>query len=161
MAALFGLHPLHVESVAWISERKDVLSTLFFMLTLLAYYHYVQRPTPLRYVSVFLALALGLMSKPMLVTAPLVLLLLDYWPLNRMRVRQIEPAPTSPLSRATPRKRWTKIRNLQELPRRRRAKKTMKLRKPPRPARRTLTTSPAKRPSSRRPTNQANCRWRV
>ena len=96
VAALFGLHPLHVESVAWISERKDVLSTLFFMLTLLAYYHYVQRPTPLRYVTVFLALALGLMSKPMLVTAPLVLLLLDYWPLNRMRVRRIKPAPDEP-----------------------------------------------------------------
>ena len=94
VAALFGLHPLHVESVAWVSERKDVLSTLFFMLTLLAYYHYVQRPTILRYAAVFVLLALGLMSKPMLVTAPFVLLLLDYWPLGRMscgkprRVRQ-------------------------------------------------------------------------
>jgi tetratricopeptide (TPR) repeat protein len=85
VAALFGLHPLHVESVAWISERKDVLSTLFFMLMLLAYYHYVRRPTFLRYAAVFAWLALGLMSKPMLVTAPFVLLLLDYWPLGRMR----------------------------------------------------------------------------
>ncbi len=86
VAALFGLHPLHVESVAWISERKDVLSTLFFMLTLLAYCHYVRRPTVLRYAAVFVLLALGLMSKPMLVTAPLVLLLLDYWPLGRIGV---------------------------------------------------------------------------
>ena len=76
VAALFGLHPLHVESVAWVSERKDVLSTLFFMLTLLAYYHYVQRPTILRYAAVFVLLALGLMSKPMLVTVPFVLLAL-------------------------------------------------------------------------------------
>lgn len=82
-AALFGLHPLHVESVAWISERKDVLSTLFFMLVLLAYQHYARRPGWLRYATVFVLLALGLMCKPMLVTAPLVLLLLDYWPLGR------------------------------------------------------------------------------
>ena len=85
VAALFGLHPLHVESVAWISERKDVLSTLFFMLILLAYCRYVRQPTILRYAAVFAWLALGLMSKPMLVTAPFVLLLLDYWPLGRMR----------------------------------------------------------------------------
>ena len=90
VAALFGLHPLHVESVAWVSERKDVLSTLFFMLTLLAYYHYVRRPTILRYAAVFVLLALGLMSKPMLVTAPFVLLLLDYWPLGRMRMRHAQ-----------------------------------------------------------------------
>ena len=83
VAALFGLHPLHVESVAWVSERKDVLCTLFFMLMLLAYHRYVQRPTILRYTFVFVLLALGLMSKPMLVTAPLLLLLLDYWPLGR------------------------------------------------------------------------------
>ncbi len=85
-AALFGLHPQHVESVAWISERKDVLSTLFFLLMLLAYCHYVRRPTVLRFAAVFLCLALGLMSKPMLVTAPFVLLLLDYWPLDRGRL---------------------------------------------------------------------------
>ncbi len=87
VAALFGLHPLHVESVAWVSERKDVLSTLFFLCTLLAYHRYVQRPTVLRYTAVFVVLALGLMSKPMLVTAPCVLLLLDYWPLGRMRLK--------------------------------------------------------------------------
>ena len=91
-AALFGLHPLHVESVAWISERKDVLSTFFFMLVLLAYQHYVRRPTWLRYGAVFVLLALGLMSKPMLVSTPLVLLLLDYWPLRRIAHRRVRGA---------------------------------------------------------------------
>jgi tetratricopeptide (TPR) repeat protein len=81
--ALFAVHPLRVESVAWVSERKDVLSGLFFMLTLLAYHGYTQRPTLRRYLLVFIALALGLMSKPMLVTVPFLLLLLDLWPLRR------------------------------------------------------------------------------
>jgi hypothetical protein len=93
VAALFGLHPLHVESVAWIAERKDVLSTFFFMLILLAYHHYAQRPTLLRYAGVFALLILGLMSKPMLVTVPFVLLLLDYWPLNRMRLPEAQAVP--------------------------------------------------------------------
>ncbi len=83
-AALFALHPLHVESVAWVAERKDVLSTLFFMLTLLAYARYVEHPKPARYLVVVVTYALGLMSKPMLVTLPFVLLLLDYWPLDRL-----------------------------------------------------------------------------
>jgi tetratricopeptide (TPR) repeat protein len=83
VAALFALHPLHVESVAWVSERKDVLSTLFFMLTLWAYGRYATRPSWFRYVPVFLLLGLGLMAKPMLVTLPFVLLLLDFWPLER------------------------------------------------------------------------------
>ncbi len=83
VAALFALHPLHVESVAWIAERKDVLSAVFWMLTLLAYARYARQPALGRYLLVFAALALGLMSKPMLVTLPLVLLLLDYWPLRR------------------------------------------------------------------------------
>src|SRR5439155_3330400 len=102
VAAFFGLHPLHVESVAWISERKDVLSGFFFMLTLLAYVNYVKKSkaqgldfkttthhspnTMDRSVSYALALvffAAGLMSKPMVVTLPFVMLLLDYWPLNR------------------------------------------------------------------------------
>jgi hypothetical protein len=83
VAALFALHPLHVESVAWASERKDTLSTVFWMLTLLAYVGYVRRPGLVRYAAVFVALALGLMSKPMLVTLPFVLLLLDFWPLGR------------------------------------------------------------------------------
>src|SRR5438874_5713244 len=83
VAALFAIHPLHVESVAWISERKDVLSAVFFMLTLAAYVRYVRAPSPGRYFFVAMIFALGLMSKPMLVTVPFVLLLLDYWPLRR------------------------------------------------------------------------------
>ncbi len=81
VAALFCLHPLHVESVAWVSERKDVLSGLFFGLTLWAYAAYVEGAAG--YALVAAAFALGLLSKPMLVTLPLVLLLLDYWPLKR------------------------------------------------------------------------------
>ena len=120
VAALFALHPLHVESVVWISERKDVLSALFFMLTLLAYVRYVEKSevreagdsrqesasgnpqpascftfyvsrftgqTSIFYVLSLVFFALGLMSKPMLVTVPFVLLLLDYWPLRRLRLR--------------------------------------------------------------------------
>jgi protein O-mannosyl-transferase len=83
VAALFAIHPLHVESVAWIAERKDVLSTLFWLLTILAYWHYTQRPTLLRYSGTLILFSLGLMAKPMLVTLPFVLLLLDYWPLKR------------------------------------------------------------------------------
>src|SRR6516162_3001247 len=83
VAALFAIHPLHVESVAWIAERKDVLSAVFFMLTLAAYAYYAQRPTAGRYITMSILFACGLMSKAMLVTVPLVLLLLDYWPLNR------------------------------------------------------------------------------
>jgi protein O-mannosyl-transferase len=87
VAALFALHPLHVESVAWIVERKDVLSTLFWLLTMGAYAFYVQRPGGRRwlfYGLAILSMALGLMAKPMLVTMPFVLLLLDYWPLRRL-----------------------------------------------------------------------------
>jgi protein O-mannosyl-transferase len=84
VAAVFAIHPLHVESVAWVAERKDVLSGVFFMLTLLAYVHYTCAPSTWRYVIVAFVFALGLMSKPMLVTAPFVLLLLDYWPLGRI-----------------------------------------------------------------------------
>ena len=85
VAAVFAVHPLHVESVAWIAERKDVLSAVFFMLTLLAYFHYTREPSIGRYLIVASLVALGLMSKPMLVTLPLVLLLLDYWPLGRLQ----------------------------------------------------------------------------
>ena len=85
VAAVFAIHPLRVESVAWVAERKDVLSGLFFMLTLGAYVGYVRRPFSLaRYLTVVLLFALGLMAKPMLVTLPFVLLLLDYWPLGRI-----------------------------------------------------------------------------
>ena len=84
VAALFALHPLRVESVAWISERKDVLSTLFWILTLAAYVAYIRNRSLGRYLLVILAFTLGLMAKPMLVTLPCVLLLLDYWPLGRV-----------------------------------------------------------------------------
>jgi tetratricopeptide (TPR) repeat protein len=84
VAALFALHPLHVESVAWAIERKDTLSTLFGLLSLLAYARYAEAPSWRRYALVALWLSLGLMAKPMLVTWPFVLLLLDYWPLRRL-----------------------------------------------------------------------------
>jgi tetratricopeptide (TPR) repeat protein len=83
VAALFAIHPLRVESIVWISERKDVLSGVFFMLTLGAYLRYVKRPSPGRYLTVLATFVLGLLSKAMLVTLPFVLLLLDYWPLRR------------------------------------------------------------------------------
>jgi tetratricopeptide (TPR) repeat protein len=88
VAALFALHPLHVESVAWVSERKDVLSTLFWLLTMWGYARYVDHPGLNRYLMVLLLFALGLMAKPMLVTLPFVLLLLDYWPFGRVQLRQ-------------------------------------------------------------------------
>ncbi|MCA8944469.1 MAG: tetratricopeptide repeat protein [Planctomycetes bacterium] len=83
VAALFALHPTHVESVAWASERKDTLSTMFWLLTMLAYARYTRAPSTKGYVKVAVLLTLGLMAKPMLVTLPFVLLLLDYWPLRR------------------------------------------------------------------------------
>jgi protein O-mannosyl-transferase len=89
VAAVFAIHPLHVESVAWVAERKDVLSGVFFMLTLAAYLRYVHQPSFASYLLVVLVFALGLMSKPMLVTLPLVLLLLDYWPLGRFTARAV------------------------------------------------------------------------
>lgn len=82
-AALWAIHPLRVESVVWITERKDTLSTLFWLLAMLAYLRYAHRPSVFRYVLVAVMLACGLMSKPMLVTLPAVFLLLDYWPLGR------------------------------------------------------------------------------
>src|SRR5213082_59143 len=102
VAAVFAIHPLRVESVAWIAERKDVLSGVFFMLMLLAYVHYVRSPSVRRYLVVVFVLACGLMSKPMLVTLPFVLLLLDYWPLDRirgqLRRRMLEKIPLIALS---------------------------------------------------------------
>ncbi|MBN2374474.1 tetratricopeptide repeat protein, partial [bacterium] len=83
VAALFAIHPLRVESVAWVTERKDVLCALFFMLSVWSYACYVKRPGFKRYLLVFLSITLGLMAKPMLVTLPIVLLLLDYWPIGR------------------------------------------------------------------------------
>jgi len=84
VAALFALHPINVESVAWIAERKNVLSTLFFFLTIGAFGWYAAKPSWPRYLSVFVLFALGLMAKPMVITLPCVLLLLDYWPLRRV-----------------------------------------------------------------------------
>ena len=107
VAALFALHPMHVESVAWVSERKDVLSTFFWLATMWAYGWYVAAPSLRRYLSVLVCFSLGLMAKPMLVTLPLVLLLLDYWPLNRLAAGnapavagdgESEPTPAIPLS---------------------------------------------------------------
>lgn len=84
VAAIFAVHPLHVESVTWVAERKDVLSTFFLLLTLLAYEWYSTRPSVVRYLTVLVLFAFGLLSKPMLVTLPVLLLLLDYWPLDRV-----------------------------------------------------------------------------
>src|SRR5438270_4152302 len=106
VAAIFAIHPLHVESVAWIAERKDVLSGVFFMLTLLVYLVFARKQTLGRYLAMSILFALGLMSKPMLVTLPFVLLLLDYWPLNRIagsakattrrkKVRDSAPQPST------------------------------------------------------------------
>jgi tetratricopeptide (TPR) repeat protein len=92
VALIFAIHPLHVESVAWIAERKDVLSTLFWMLTLLGYSDYVRRPTRARYVLTLVVFCLGLMAKPMLVTLPVVLILLDLWPFRR-GLRIVEKIP--------------------------------------------------------------------
>src|ERR1051325_9616297 len=86
VAALFALHPLHVESVAWASERKDTLSTFFGLLSLIGYVRYVEAGSIRRYAWVAITLALGLMAKPMLVTWPFVMLLLDYWPLRRFEI---------------------------------------------------------------------------
>jgi protein O-mannosyl-transferase len=83
VAALFAVHPLHVESVAWVSERKDTLSAVFFFLMLHAYSRYTRAPSVMRYLAVTVFFTAGLMSKPMLVSAPIILLLLDYWPLRR------------------------------------------------------------------------------
>ena len=85
VAALFAVHPIHVESVAWVSERKDVLCAFFWILSMWAYVGYVRRPNKTRYLSLLILFALGLMSKPMIVTLPFTLLLLDFWPLYRFQ----------------------------------------------------------------------------
>ena len=88
VAALFALHPLHVESVAWVAERKDVLSAFFWFLTLLLYSEYAAKRKPALYFLSLFSFVLGLMSKSMLVTLPVVMLLMDYWPLNRLRNKE-------------------------------------------------------------------------
>jgi hypothetical protein len=104
VALFFAIHPLRVESVAWAAERKDVLSALLWMLTLAAYLRYARRPGGRRYLALVAVFALGLLAKPMLVTLPAVLLLLDFWPLGRLRRASafgrlaIEKAPLALLS---------------------------------------------------------------
>ncbi len=92
IAALFALHPLRVESVAWVAERKDVLSAFFWMLTLCLYVYYTEKPALRRYLLVLLCFACGLMSKPIVVTLPLVIIILDYWPLNRLQADSHRPS---------------------------------------------------------------------
>lgn len=87
VAAAFALHPLHIESVAWISERKDMLSSFFWIFTMGAYCRYIKNPKTSRYLLTIIFFVFGLMSKPMVVTLPFVLLLLDYWPLNRLDIK--------------------------------------------------------------------------
>jgi tetratricopeptide (TPR) repeat protein len=108
VAALFAVHPLHVESVAWISERKDVLSAVFLFLMLSAYARYVRTPSIWRYLLVAGLFGAGLMSKPMLVTTPVILLLLDYWPLDRMRGQGAEVRDR----RSEASRHWAVIRRL-------------------------------------------------
>ena len=93
VAILFAVHPLNVDSVAWIAERKNLLSTTFWMFTMLAYVYYSRRPSAARYFLVFTALSAGLMAKPMLVTLPFALLLMDFWPLRRLNL----PFPSNDL----------------------------------------------------------------
>ena len=98
VAALFAIHPLHVESVAWVAERKDVLSGLFFLLTLHAYAAYAAKPQAGRYLLTLGLFVLGILSKPMLVTVPCLLLLLDYWPLRRLTFPASKHDPASRFS---------------------------------------------------------------
>lgn len=102
VAALFAVHPLNVESVAWLSERKNVLSTCFWMLTLGAYYRYAQKPRLTNYLLTLMAYGLGLLAKPMLVTLPFVFLLLDYWPLKRLHFGRSGNRPESSNSQPSP-----------------------------------------------------------
>jgi len=101
VAALFALHPLHVESVAWIAERKDMLSTLFWVLSMWAYVRYAEQPRVNRYLAVVMFFVLGLMSKAMLVTLPFVLLLMDYWPLGRVQLGRRENTGKSRFHRSS------------------------------------------------------------
>ncbi|MHC4476598.1 MAG: tetratricopeptide repeat protein [Planctomycetota bacterium] len=100
VAALFALHPVHVESVAWASERKDVLSSLFWMLTIGFHVRYVRRPRFITYLATILAFAVGLLAKQMLVTLPFVLLLLDYWPLRRLAFKAGHDGEAGPAANA-------------------------------------------------------------
>ena len=109
VAALFAIHPLHIESVAWISERKDILSAIFFFLTIGAYVRYARARSLAHYLPVFFLFAVGLMCKPMLVTLPLVLLLIDYWPLHDLTAA---PVPTAKSRKKSIRARGISVRDL-------------------------------------------------
>jgi len=104
-AALFALHPVNVDTVAWVAERKNVLSTFFWMLTMLAYFSYIKNPRISKYIAVVFIFVLGLLSKPMLVTLPFVLLLFDYWPLQRFQLILNEPG-ADPKNKITTRLRY-------------------------------------------------------
>jgi protein O-mannosyl-transferase len=104
VALMFALHPVNVDSVAWAAERKNVLSTFFWMLTMLSYLYYVKNPRISKYLLMLCIFILGLLSKPMLVTLPFVLLLMDYWPLNRLRFVPLEQDQKSPKNK------WLKFR---------------------------------------------------
>ncbi|MBW2364726.1 MAG: tetratricopeptide repeat protein [Deltaproteobacteria bacterium] len=101
VSILFALHPLHVESVAWVSERKDLLSTFFWILTMWSYFRYTKKPSIKKYIPVFLLFMLGLMAKPMIVTLPFVLLLLDIWPIRRMAIGKIYENNSKNIKRIT------------------------------------------------------------
>ena len=105
VALIFAVHPLRVESVAWVSERKDVLGAAFWLLAMLAYVRYARGPTPGRFAGVGVLLALGLMAKPMLVTLPVVLLLWDVWPLGRWSGNRTAAAAVAPPSAGAPARR--------------------------------------------------------
>jgi tetratricopeptide (TPR) repeat protein len=116
VAFLFALHPLHVESVAWVAERKDVLSTFFMLLTLWAYFVYTRSPGIVRMIPVVAFFALGLLSKPMLVTLPFVLLLLDYWPLGRYYAPEKPASHPLPGIEAPGKKKKQKKKEVEERP---------------------------------------------
>jgi len=109
VAAVFAVHPLQVDTVAWIAERKNVLSCFFWLLTMWAYACYAEEPGPKRYLLVMLCLCLGLMSKPTVVTLPFVLLLLDYWPLNRIGPRGEQEQTGRPIEAARRRHCWARL----------------------------------------------------
>jgi tetratricopeptide (TPR) repeat protein len=116
VAVLFAIHPINVESVAWISERKNVLSTFFWIVTMLFYVWYVRFPNWQKYLLVVISFALGLMSKPMLVTLPFTLLLLDYWPLGRMNTKQYYKNQASEITNFTLRKKTIPFLFMEKVP---------------------------------------------